>query len=55
MAQSILDCVPSNLPSNFFKSVKPYTRTGSTTALKKFLFKVLSKEDLYIVLNLLRL
>ena len=57
MTRNILECVPSNLDCNCFvrtHAVEPYTKADSNTALKKFLFKLLSKEDFQIVFNLLR-
>lgn len=57
MAQSILQYVPPNLSSNCFVRihvVDPYTRTDSTMALKKFLFKEPDNQDLQIIVNLSR-
>ena len=57
MTRKILECVLSNLDCNCFvgtHAVEPYTKANSNTDLKKFLFKLSSKEDFQIVLNLLR-
>ena len=57
MALNILVYVPSSFFSCFLVRVQasePYNRTDSTTALKKFLFKVVQSGDFHMELNLSR-